>query len=286
MAQPAVSPVASIAWPALPAVDLDATLIEVAPRIPGYRLLRAVGRGRHTRVWLAWDLNRKTDVVLKLEALPGASLEHDSAVAARVESPRVVRVHGQGHTAAWAWLAMEHVPGGDLSTRLGQPFAPALALEVLQQAAEALAQLHRLGLVHRDVKPANFLLRADGSLVLADFGLVAEAGHRDPAAGPGAIVGTPRYVAPEQLEGAPAAPAADVYALGVLLHEMLCGVPPFSGETLTEVLAQHLLAEPARLPADAAPLQPLVDQMLCKDPQARPRDADAVLGLIGQRCWK
>lgn len=276
--------VASLAWRAPRADGHDAGAIEAPPRVPGYRLLRQIGRGRRTRAWLAWDLARRSDVVLKIEAAPGGSVQRDGAVAARVQGPNLVRVHGQGRSNDWAWLVMEHVPGGDLAARLGTPLPRATALDLLRQAAEALTQLHRQGLVHRDVKPANFLLRSTGALVLADFGLVARAGDPDTGAAAGAIVGTPRYVAPEQLQGTPAAPAGDVYGLGVLLHEMLAGRPPFSGETLMEVLAQHLLAEPARLPAELADLQPLVDRMLCKDVQGRLPDADAVLGLLGQRC--
>jgi serine/threonine protein kinase len=279
---PAATLPASLAWRAPRSAGHDAGGFQAPPRVPGYRLLRQIGSGRRTSAWLAWDLNRRADVVLKLEPAPGASLQRDCAVAARVQGPHLVRVHGQGHTAAWSYVAMEHLPGGDLARRLHAALPRVQALSLLRQAAQGLAQLHRQGLVHRDVKPANFLLRADGSLVLADFGLVAEAGQQDVA--PGTLVGTPRYVAPEQLQGAPAAAAADVYGLGVLLYEMLCGRPPFAGETLAEVLAQHLLATPARLPAAYSDLQDLADRMLAREVQSRLPDADAVLGLMGQRC--
>jgi serine/threonine protein kinase len=283
MAGPAAVPDPSLFWRAPRASSDDETIIEVAPRIPGFRLIRLIGRGRNTRAWLAWDLNRHVDLVLKLEADPGASLQREASVAARAQGPRLVRVLGQGRTAAWSWLAMEHVPGGNLAMRMGQPVPREQALSLLRQAAEALAQLHRIGLVHRDVKPANFLLREDGNLVLGDFGLAVETGALDEHRGTGALYGTPRYVAPEQLQGAPAHSAADVYSLGVLFFELLCGRPPFPGATLEEVLAQHLLAVPARLPAALADLQPLVDRMLCKQEQSRLRNADAVLGLTGQR---
>lgn len=280
--QPAATLPTSFAWRAPRAAGHDAGGFQAPPRVPGYRLLRQIGSGRRTAAWLAWDLNRHADVVLKLEPAPGASLQRDCAIAARVQGPHLVRVHGQGRTSAWSYVAMEYLQGGDLARRLREPLPRALALSLLRQAAEALAQLHRQGLVHRDVKPANFLLRADDTLVLGDLGLVAEAGQQDVA--PGTLVGTPRYVAPEQLQGAPAAPAADVYSLGVMLVEMLCGRPPFAGETLAEVLAQHLAAPPARLPAAHSDLQDLADRMLARDVQSRLPDADAVLGLMGQRC--
>ena len=254
------------------------------PRIPGYRLLRAIGQGQRSTAWLAQDLQGGGELVLKLQQPRQSALHRDAAIAARVQGDSLVRVIGHGRTSQWDYLAMEYVAGGTLATRMRAGLPRDAALSLFTQAVHAVAALHRAGLVHRDLKPANFLLRADGGLVLADYGLVVAGGHSDPAFAQGAVFGTPRYVAPEQLQGAPAAPAADVYSLGVLLHEMLAGHPPFPGETLMEVLSQHLLAQPARLPDPLADLQPLVDRMLAKDVERRLPDADAVLGLIGRRC--
>jgi eukaryotic-like serine/threonine-protein kinase len=253
------------------------------PLVPGFRLLREVGRGRRATAWLAWDSAGQREVALKLQPVDDGSLMREYAIAQRLAGPHIVQVYGCGEAERTAWLAMEHLPAGNLRRLIGHGGTPAEALVLLRQGAEALARLHRNGLVHRDVKPDNLLLRDSGELVLADFGLATRVGAVDARARMGAVVGTPRYVAPEQLEGAAAAPAADVYSLGVLLHEMLCGCPPFSGETLMEVLSQHLVAPPPRLPADVAELQPLLDRMLAKEVKERLPDADAVLGLMGQR---
>ncbi|HEX2543459.1 MAG TPA: serine/threonine-protein kinase, partial [Ramlibacter sp.] len=226
-----------MAWRSPRSAGHDAMHFDAPPQVPGYKLLRRIGSGRRSVAWLAYDEVRHADVVLKLQPAHASCMQRDQDIAARVQGPHLLQVHGRGHTASWTFLATEHIAGGDLSRHLRAGVSRHEALRLVREAAEALALLHRQQLVHRDVKPANFLLRADGSLVLADFGLVLEAGATDPAGQHGRIVGTPRYVAPEQLQGAAASPAADVYSLGVLLHEMLAGTPPFNGETLAEVLA-------------------------------------------------
>jgi serine/threonine protein kinase len=275
---------ASLAWRTLGTPRRGAGMLRLAPQVPGFRALRELGTGRRSSAWLARDEATGAEVVLKLEPADGSRLHREWEIADSLQGEHVLRVHDHGRAGPWAYLVAEHVTGGDLAARIRQRLAPAQALSFLRQAALGLAQLHRGERVHRDVKPANLLLRADGTLVLADFGLVARSGETVAGLQQGAITGTPRYVAPEQLQGAPASPAADVYSLGVLLHEMLCGRPPFPGETLMEILSQHLLAQPPRLPADLADLQPLVDRMLAKEVECRAPHADAVLGLMGQRC--
>lgn len=280
----ALSMPVSLAWRALGAPRRGVDQLQPAPRVPGFRALRELGTGRRSSAWLARDAASGAEVVLKLQPAPASTLHREWEIAQQAHGPHVLRVHDHGRCGEWAYLVTEHAAGGDLAQRLRCHIEPTQALAWLQQAALGLAQLHRRGYVHRDVKPANFLLRADGTLVLADFGVAARGGERAAGLQQGRVTGTPRYVAPEQLQGAPATPAADVYGLGVLLHEMLAGRPPFRGETLMEVLAQHLLAVPAPLPPAFAELQPLADRMLAKEVQYRLPDADAVLGQMAQRC--
>jgi serine/threonine-protein kinase PpkA len=272
---------ASLAWRRLGGGGQGAERLDPAPRIAGFELLREIGTGRRSSAWLAHDAARRLDVVLKLQPASVSTLHREWAIAAQAAGDDVVQVHGHGRAGEWEYLVMEHLSGGNLAGRIRRGCTQGEAMALLAQCAAPLARLHAQGIVHRDVKPANFLLRADGGVVLADFGLAAPAGTCAPSLGQGAIVGTPRYVAPEQLQGAPATPAADVYGLGVLLYEMLCGRPPFAGATLMEVLAQHLMADAPRLPDTHAALQPLLDRMLAKEVQRRLPDAGAVLGLLG-----
>ena len=254
------------------------------PRFKGYRVQRKIGEGRTSIVYLARDMERRADVAIKVlrsgpaaDPARAAAFLREFAVPAGVRHRHVMRVCDQFVADGCPAVAMEFVGGGDLGQRIREGLEPGAALALLRQAASALDALHSEGFTHGDVKPANLLLRATGELVLADFGGARRIDAAAPRAITGLVVGTPRYAAPEQSRDGVAGTAADIYSLGVVLHEMLCGKAPFPGDTVMEVFCQHLMAPIPRLPQELARFQPLLDAMLDKQPHTRLQDGSAVL---------
>jgi serine/threonine-protein kinase len=174
------------------------------------------------------------------------------------------------------FLAMEWLPHGldrILRVQYPEPLAPPLALRLAQQMAEGLHAVHMAGFVHRDVKPSNIMLRADGTPVLTDFGLVGfqsegAAGERLTATD--VFMGTADYIAPEVVLGAPAEACSDIYALGIVLYEMLAGYVPFAGRTPLDALRAHVEEEPPPLPPDVPRMaRAVVERALQKRPDER-----------------
>ena len=261
------------------------------PPIRGYRIERKIGEGGMSTVYLAESEARSGKVVLKVlkgqrgddEAL-WARFFQECAILSSIKHEHVVRIYDQGFGDEFAYIAMEHLAGGGLTELIRAGVTPRQAMSLLSQAAGALAEIHRRGILHRDIKPANFLLRAQSVLVLTDFGVAKRVGQSASHTLHGEVLGTPYYVSPEQAQGGKVTPAADIYSLGVIFHELLCGRRPFDGETLMEILSQHLTAPIPRLPEELAEYQPLIDGMLAKQVEDRFQDSHAVLDEI-DRIW-
>lgn len=256
------------------------------PHVAGYHLLRKVGEGRLATVYLAHDIDG-AEVALKVlrrghagNAARAAAFAREFGIPAAIHDRNVVRVYEQLAGDGDSAIAMEYLGGGHVGERIGRGLTAAAAQSLLRQAASALSALHRHGYAHGDVKPANLLLRANGELVLADFGLARRLDDASAPVKAGLVLGTPRYAAPEQTQCGMVAAAADVYSLGVVGYEMLCGRPPFRGDTMLEVFSQHLMAPVPRLPAALARFQPLLDAMLAKQVGARLADGQAVVRQI------
>jgi serine/threonine protein kinase len=257
-----------------------------SPSIEGYRLGCLLGQGRTAAIYLAEHRRRGGRVALKVPRVSAAAHDPNGRrfaieceLLASIRDRHVVGVVEHRHGGA-AYLAMEYLGGGSLRRQMSGPLDPVQALALLGQAALGLQALHANGIVHRDVKPENLLARERGELVLVDLGVAARQGDSAAAVAAGTMLGTLRYAAPEQLQGAAPNPAADVYSLGIVLYELLCGRPPFGGATPLELLAQHLMATVPRLPRGLACCQPLIDRMLDKRPHHRPADAGALLREI------
>lgn len=244
-----------------------------------YRLMEQVGAGGTAVVYRAIDERLGRTVAVKILrphlAQDPAYLEkfsQEAQRAAQVSHPNIATVLDVNAQAAQPYMIMEYVDGVALSRLAPLPIAD--AVEAIRQGADALGFLHRNNLVHGDVKPDNLLVRQDGRVKLVDFGIARPIGTAEGAT----IMGSPAYVAPERLQGAPLSPTADVYGLGAALFEALAGRPPFIGPTAQAVASQSLSAEPPALPRlrPEIPLavEGIVARAMAKDPLRRFKDMD------------
>jgi serine/threonine protein kinase len=265
--------------------------LEPHTQLGTYQIVRLLGQGGMGEVYLAVDrpLNRHVAVkVLHEEAVEPhrrARFEHEARAASMLSHPNITHVYQFGETPdGRRYLAMEYVDGEPLDQRLLQPLPLDAALDMAIQLASALAAAHGAGIIHRDLKPANVIVRHDGVVKVLDFGLAKQVARPNGSAGPrstaslpltepGAIAGTVDYMSPEQARGQAADARTDVWALGVVLYEMVAGRRPFEGATRADVQAAVLQAEPPAVPSrdpDRSPeLQRIVSKALRKAPERR-----------------
>jgi serine/threonine protein kinase len=259
-----------------PLIDLRA-----GEEVAGYRVIECVGRGGMGRVYRAVQPRLERVVALKLirpeiaaEEAFRARFRREAQLAASVDHPNVLPVYEADEADGLLFVAMRWVEGPDLRRvlRTEGPLAPTRAVHIVAQLAEALEAAHRIGLVHRDVKPANVLIEGD-RLYLSDFGLARSLGAPDEMTATAGFVGTIDYAAPEVLDGAPMSSSADIYALGCLLFETLTGSVPYPAETLLAKLHAHAIAAPPK-PSELRPELPVafdavVHRALDKNPARR-----------------
>jgi serine/threonine-protein kinase PpkA len=208
------------------------------------------------------------------------------ALVERIQSRHVAKIHGHGVSADNAYLVMEFFEGGDLQKRLFEgPVAPEEALKLFRELMFALGDIHEKGILHRDLKPQNLMFRADGSLAIVDFGIAKHIDSID-LTGHGEILGTPRYMSPEQVQSRALDLRTDIYSAGVLLYQMLAGRHLFDGETAIEVALAHLNTPPPPLPDALVRYQALLDKLLEKDRDARFRNADEVIGFLSRKFYQ
>jgi hypothetical protein len=217
------------------------------------------------------------------DAIASLRFQAEAEAVARLQHANVVQIHAIGETDGLPFFEMEYVGGGSLDRAIaGTPWPARRAAALVEPLARAIAEAHRLGLIHRDLKPGNILLATDGTPKITDFGLAKSLNLDSGLTGTGAILGTPSYMAPEQAEGKAkrVGPLADVYALGTILYELLTGRPPFKGATVLETLEQVKSAEPvppSRLvPGVPRDLETIGLKCLQKEPARRHPSAESL----------
>lgn len=256
-----------------------------------YQVRSRIARGGMATVYLATDLRLERRVAIKVIH---AHLADDTAFAqrfiqearsaARLAHPNVVNVFDQGEDGETAYIVMEYLPGITLRELLKdyQRLTPEQALDIMDSVLAGLAAAHRAGIVHRDLKPENVMLADDGRIKLADFGL-ARAASANTATGQ-ALLGTIAYLSPELVSRGVADTRSDIYALGIMLYEMLTGVQPYTGDAPMQIAYQHA-NNTVPLPSETVPGTPsgfdeLVRWATERDPEQRPRDAQVMLDKL------
>ncbi|MBB5871068.1 serine/threonine-protein kinase [Allocatelliglobosispora scoriae] len=243
-----------------------------------YRMDERIAGGGMGDVWRGTDetLGRTVAIKIMLPALmdePGFAerFRQEARTMATIKNPSVVDIYDYGSDQNIAYLVMEYVEGDPLSRTLGRVgrLTPTRTMALIAQAADALQAAHSKGIVHRDVKPGNLLVRANGTLVLTDFGIARSAVAAQLTAA-GAVLGTASYLAPEQAAGQTATALSDIYALGVVAYQCLSGRRPFEGDNPIEIAMKHVREHPPALPGDVPPaVRAIVERAMAKDPAAR-----------------
>lgn len=275
------------------AARMEGHILGARVRIPGIKVLRLIGEGGMSRVYLASRESDDEPLVVKIlrsevtqDKRSLARFIEEYNLVERIHTRHVAHIHGHGVSEGNAYLVMEFFDGGDLNKRLGnKALPPDEALRIFRELMFALGDIHEQGILHRDLKPQNLMFRADGSLAIVDFGIAKHIDSIDHT-NKGEILGTPRYMSPEQVQGRALDLRTDIYSAGVLLYQMMLGSHLFEGETAVEVALHHLNTPPPGLPEGLQRFQRLFDKLLEKDRDARFRNADEVIGYLSRKFYQ
>ncbi len=261
--------------------------MEAPIQIPNFELLQQIGQGGMSRVYLARQLQPKRDVAIKIVS-PGSapdpaflsSLKIEGDTIASLNHDNVVTVFACGVVDNHYFLAMEVLPGGDLTDRIKKGLRPDDAVEVMIQIGGALAHAHKRQILHRDIKPENVMFHESGKAVLVDFGIAKEGTTESSFTQVGAVVGTPHYMSPERCMGKETDARSDLYAMGVMFFEMLTGHKVFEGRDTFAVSYAHVYEPVPPLPPEHARYQGVVNKLLAKDPKDRYQDANEMVNSL------
>ena len=236
-----------------------------------YQLIKTIGTGGMATIYKAYQPG--LDRIVAIKVLPEYLLNQpgfidrfkiEAQAVAKLDHPHILPVHDYGHAQNMPYLVMKYVPDGTLKERLAGPIDPQQTAAIIRQIAEALDHAHRQGIVHRDVKPSNVLMQDGKWALLTDFGLAKVLTSSSQLTASGASVGTPDYMSPEQARGDPVDARSDIYSLGVIAYQMLCGDVPFHSETPTGVILKHVLEPPPSLRAINPKISTATEQVIMR----------------------
>jgi DNA-binding response OmpR family regulator len=258
--------------------------------IPGYTLRLKIGESEKAVVYLASSARHGRDVALKVtrsaheDSAGRQFLEREYSAILAIHSPLVVEIYDYGVHEGLEYLAMEYLPHGDLKARIQRGVSEADALRYVGEIGQALQVVHQAGLVHRDLKPPNVMLRASDTVALIDFGLARPLEGGTTNTQSGVLLGSPYYMSPEQALGEQLDARSDFYSLGVIFYEMLTGQKPYTGASAMEVLQQHVSAPPPVLPATLQRYEPFLARLLAKSREERFANAAEVVAAAAALC--
>ena len=259
-------------------------------KVSHYRILQKLGSGGKAEVYLAEDLNLRRKVALKLmhrhlaaDAVQLQRFRNEAEWASMLNHPNIVTVHEVGESDGFPYIASEFVEGTTLRQRLETgPIALQQGIEIAMGIASALIAAHEIWIVHRDIKPENIMIRPDGYVKVLDFGAAKIAQPSSPQlTQPGKVVGTLRYLAPEQVNRVAVDPRTDLFALGEVIYEMIAGKPPFTADNLVDLMREITETNPPHLstfnPEVPDELESLVERVLRKEMDQRHQSAKELL---------
>jgi hypothetical protein len=273
----------------LPAAKVPGGEFMPANFIPGYTIHATIGESEKAAVYVATSAALNENVALKVsktlrdEAAGRQFLEREYTAIVAIRDPSVVQIYDYGVHAGYEYLVMEYLPRGDLKARMQQPLTEQEALRYVAQIAAALQVVHHAGLLHRDLKPPNVMLRENGDVALIDFGLARALDGSSASTRTGVLRGSPYYMSPEQALGEVLDARSDFYSLGIMYYEMLTGKKPYTGGSAMDVLQQHVNAPLPMLPKALVQHEPLLLKLMAKSREDRFATAEDILAAINAR---